>query len=103
MFNISSVRQVLGIHTELEKIFAEEESFNQVKAELMKVTSASALGMKLFGSAVAQLKIEDFSALVDAELMQLRAKAEVTESNIMELKDLLLRPTQLLITVLANS
>jgi cell division protein FtsB len=76
-----------GYHSEMEQIFAEQGTFTHVKAQILKVTSGSALGLRLFGGAATMLKVEDFSAQVDAQIAQLKQQDEVTEAEIKAIKD----------------
>ena len=77
----------LGIHDLLAKIFEEEGSFTHVKHEIMQVTAQSSVGAKLFGTAAVMLKVEDFSASVDAELLVLKQKTKITEDIVNTIKD----------------
>lgn len=77
----------LGIHGELTKIFEEEGSFTHVKHEIMQVTAQSSVGAKLFGTAAVMLKVEDFSASVDAELLVLKQNTTITEDIVNKIKD----------------
>lgn len=77
----------LGFHEDLQAVFSEEGSFTHVKVQLLRVTAGSALGAKLFGTAAAMLKVEDFSAQVDAMLIQFKLKSGVTSEEVKDMKD----------------
>ena len=77
----------MGFYEDLVAIFAEEGSFNHVKKEIMRVTAGSSLGAKLFGNAAVMLKVEDFSAKVDAEILQLKKRTSMTIEEVRKLKD----------------
>jgi hypothetical protein len=77
----------LGCHAEMSQIFAEEGTFTHVKDQIIKVVAMSSLGAKLFGNAATMLKVEDFSAQVDAEIAKLKQKAKVSEPELKDMKD----------------
>ena len=78
----------IGLFEDFERIMLEEGSFNQVKDYIMKVTDSSLFGAKLFGAAAVMLKVEDFSAAVDAELVKLKkAKSPLKHADIGALKE----------------
>jgi hypothetical protein len=58
-----------------------------VKEQIIKVTTLSSLGARLFGNAATMLKVEDFSAKVDAEIAKLKQKTKVSESELKAMKD----------------
>lgn len=79
---------IIGIHSEMQQIFEEGvANFTKVKAQIHKVTSASVLGAKMWGAAATMLKVEDFSAQVDAAIELLRQKTAVTDKEISDMKD----------------
>jgi hypothetical protein len=77
----------IGCHEEMSQIFAEEGTFTHVKDQIIKVTTLSSLGARLFGNAATMLKVEDFSAKVDAEIAKLKQKTKVSESDLKAMKD----------------
>ena len=93
---------IIGIHSEMQQIFEEGvANFTKVKAQIHKVTSASVLGAKMWGAAATMLKVEDFSAQVDAAIELLRQKTAVTDKEISNMKDThaeLKYPTQNIVT-----
>ena len=74
--------------TARQQIFDEGvANFTRVKAQIHKVTLASVLGAKMRGAAATMLKVEDFSAQVDAAIELLRQKTAVTDEEISKIKD----------------
>ena len=59
----------------------------EVKAELIKVTSTSELGLKMFSDSVAVMYESDFSYFIDLGLAELFAKKAITAVEVQSFKD----------------
>lgn len=67
----------------------EEQGWCNVYEPLLRVTTRSQLGMKLFGNAFDKVSSERFSASLDAELVKLAQHQEaITAETVRNLKEL---------------
>eukprot|EP00969_Alexandrium_andersonii_P350262 15432854-Alexandrium_andersonii.AAC.1 len=78
--------RVLGDTTDFEKILQEDGAWSSVSEPLLRVTSRTKLGAKMFGGAAQLVLVANFSSQLDAELLGMKGQA-ITEAMIDSFKD----------------
>lgn len=87
--NFKDYVAILGDVSDFQAIMDEEQGWCNVYEPLLRVTTRSQLGMKLFGNAFDKVSSERFSASLDAELIQLAQHQEaITAETVRNLKEL---------------